>query len=84
MNANTLEYIPQAPAQPASDVKYALVEDVSGKPSTKELTFPDGSVSFKVHKSPNKKCKKCHGRGFVGKNSIANTLILCHKCYPRL
>ena len=32
---------------------------------------------------PNKKCKKCFGRGWLGKDVINGGLIVCYKCYPK-
>ena len=33
--------------------------------------------------SPNPKCKKCYGRGYLGLNVIMGGVILCPKCYSK-
>lgn len=75
---------PQVPAAPQES--YELVKDVSGKPP--EPRGPKVINAFgyeiKVPKPPNPRCKKCFGRGYIGKEARSQLVIMCHKCYPNM
>jgi len=68
-------------------VEYTLESTVVGKPKPPE---PKGPVVLEDKEGnklrapwpPKKNCKRCYGRGFVGKDSATNELIPCRKCYP--
>lgn len=66
-------------------VKYELVSTVAGKPPEKKepvvLQDADGN-KLRAPWAPKKHCKRCYGRGFVGKDSKTNELVPCRKCYP--
>jgi hypothetical protein len=38
----------------------------------------DVKVTLRCH--PDRKCTKCHGRGFIGKNSVTGLYIPCACC----
>ena len=67
-----------------SQVEYQLEQAVSGKPVKKEpVILEDGRGNkLKAPWAPNKKCKRCYGRGFTGVNTETNELVPCRKCYP--
>lgn len=70
MNNNTPENKPQ----------YVLVDDVTGRSEAKPI-IKAYDFEIQVPRSPNPKCKKCYGKGFIGKNEKTGKPILCHKCY---
>jgi len=61
-------------------------DDNSKMKELKEIYSKDNSiVYFKERPNPNPKCKKCYGRGYIGKNIITGKLQLCPKCiYKKL
>ena len=65
-------------------VEYELTDALTGKAERKEPVVLEDTEGNKLKApwAPNKKCKRCYGRGFVGKNSETNELIPCRKCYP--
>lgn len=64
--------------------EYTLETSVTGKHVRKEPVVLEDKAGnrLKAPWSPNKNCKRCFGRGFVGKDSKTNELIPCRKCYP--
>jgi hypothetical protein len=69
---------PQAPSQ------YQLETTLTGKVDRKEPVVLEDKEGNKLRApwAPKASCKKCYGRGFVGKNSTTKELIPCRKCYP--
>ena len=67
-----------------SQIEYQLEQTVAGKPEKKEPVVLEDRLGNKLHApwAPNKKCKRCYGRGFVGLNRDTNELSPCRKCYP--
>ena len=65
-------------------VEYQLENTVIGKPK------PSGPVvledkegnKLKAPWPPKENCKRCFGRGYVGKDTATKELIPCRKCYP--
>lgn len=52
------------------------------KPEPVELTIKDMSGNeIVVPFLPNPKCKKCFGRGYIGRNVLKDLPVLCPKCY---
>lgn len=52
------------------------------KPEPVELTIKDMSGNeIVVPFLPNPKCKKCFGRGYIGRNVLRDLPVLCPKCY---
>lgn len=47
-----------------------------------KLKDTEGNVLIVPYK-PKPKCKKCFGRGRLGKDVINGGLIACTKCYPK-
>lgn len=80
-----MEFTPQPPKQPAPKAEYVLVNDVTGEPPVQRgpqtLTDSRGH-KIKVPFPPNKKCKKCYGRGYVGYDTKTKLPMACFKCYP--
>ena len=74
----------QPPQEPKPE--YILVNDVTGKPPK-----PRGPTvinayghEIKVPSPPNSKCKRCYGRGYIGKEASSQLVRMCRKCYPML
>ena len=52
--------------------------------STEPIKLEDTEGNFLMAPyPPNKKCKKCFGRGYLGKDVLKNELIPCYKCYSK-
>lgn len=84
--------------------EYVLVDTVVGKPKDikrgpqvlkaiwyeKNETGKDikKEIEFRVPFPPNKDCKKCYGRGYVGLTNVESTMgsvkqvVICTKCFP--
>lgn len=66
-------------------VEYTLEKTVAGKPVERQepvvLEDKEGN-KLRAPYPPKKNCKRCHGRGFVGKDASTRELIPCRKCYP--
>jgi hypothetical protein len=65
---------------------YVLVEDMTGKPPEKKGPQVIEAFGFKIHVPfpPKQGCKKCYGRGYIGKDVTTQEVVMCHKCYPML
>jgi hypothetical protein len=64
--------------------EYTLEKSVTGtieKPTPVILEDKEGN-KLRAPWIPNSKCKKCYGRGFIGKNVETGELEPCRKCYP--
>lgn len=46
--------------------------------------LPSVVKGVKVPWEPAPNCKKCYGKGVVGKDLVTGAPILCSKCYPGL
>lgn len=88
-----LIYTPQQPKQNVPKSEYVLVEDVTGDPppvrGPQLITVVKQNekkeqvkVQIQVPFPPNKKCKKCYGRGYIGVDSRNGNVLACKKCYP--
>jgi hypothetical protein len=79
-----MDYTPQQPQQQVAAPVYELKTDVTGKPPPKRdpviLTLPTGQKA-KVPHAPNPKCRKCKGRGYVGRDIKSGNILFCGKCY---
>lgn len=80
-----MDYIPKAPQQqPVVPPSYELVKDVTGKPPEPRGTFiliDANNTQVKMPHAPNKKCKQCYGRGFIGMNAKNRRVVICTRCY---
>lgn len=74
----------------SNDPQYTLEKTVTGKVKPKAETPKQEPVVLedaegnKLHApwAPKENCKRCYGRGFIGKDAKTNELIPCRKCYP--
>jgi hypothetical protein len=78
-------YTPPIPQTPPPT--YELKKEVTGQgpvkrgPQVIKDTFGnERPVPF----PPKAKCKRCYGRGYIGKDVVSGGLVLCKKCYPML
>ena len=65
-------------------IEYELEKTVAGVVEKKipvVLEDKDGN-KLRAPWAPKKNCKKCFGRGFIGRDSETQELIPCRKCYP--
>lgn len=73
-----------------SDAQYTLEKTVTGKvqpkkeePKKEPVILEDAEGNkLRAPWPPKKTCKRCYGRGFIGKDANTNELIPCRKCYP--
>ena len=65
-------------------VEYKLEQTIIGKPGKPTPVILEDKLGNKLRApwAPNKKCKRCYGRGFVGLDAHTTELIPCRKCYP--
>jgi hypothetical protein len=65
-------------------IEYQLEQTVVGKPDRREPVILEDKQGNKLKApwAPNKKCKRCYGRGFTGLEVNNRELIPCRKCYP--
>jgi hypothetical protein len=79
-----MDYIPQTQQAPLPATTYELKTDVTGKPPPKRdaviLTLPTGQKA-KVPHAPNPNCRKCKGRGYMGRDIKSGNILFCRKCY---
>jgi hypothetical protein len=65
--------------------EYTLVKDVIGNPNDRKPTkLKIFEVDYDVPYPPKKNCKKCFGRGYIGKDALTNSIYFCKKCYPMI
>lgn len=65
-------------------IEYELEKTVAGTVEKKKpvvLEDKDGN-KLRAPWTPKPNCKKCFGRGFIGRDSKTRELIACRKCYP--
>jgi hypothetical protein len=64
--------------------EYTLKKTITGKvPDPEDCILKDAfGNKLKAPSPPNKKCKRCFGRGFIGLDKHTKILIPCRKCYP--
>lgn len=68
----------------SNQIQYTLEKTVTGTPNPTgpvELHDTQGN-KLRAPWPPKKNCKRCYGRGFVGRDSQTNQLVPCRKCYP--
>lgn len=88
-----LIYTPQQPrVAPPPPPQYELKTDVTGEPPPVrgaifiEVLIPDKNngrtkVKVQVPNMPNKSCKLCYGKGYVGFETKSQKVLFCHKCF---
>jgi len=66
------------------NVEYNLESSIVGKIEKKTPVVLQDTEGNKLNApwAPNPNCKKCYGRGFVGRELDTSVLIPCRKCYP--
>lgn len=69
------------PPQPS----YELIKDITGNASTSNKPIIINAYGFQIEMpfSPNKNCKKCFGRGYIGQNKKTKGIIICESCYSK-
>lgn len=65
-------------------VEYELTDALTGKADRKEPVILEDNEGHKMKApwAPKKNCKRCYGRGYVGRQPDTKELIPCRKCYP--
>lgn len=62
--------------------EYVLVNDVTGPPVPRGPQILEiYGQKVRVPHPPKENCKKCYGRGYIGRDAATGMIIFCHKCY---